>query len=984
MLSIVLMLFLVIGAVSAADASDVVNTEDSNLMGDNDVSLSAENKLGISSEYSISETNIVYSHDDNLGSYPDEEALESSVDSYEDNNESIASNVIGVADGSSPVSSADVVAADGSSSDVVGAEGETVLGAGSATLVTTKLNIENAHYGKSSTIFKVTLKDQNGKPLSNQKVSLKVNKVSYSAFTNSQGIALIKTAALRVGTYDAVVSYGGNSNYASSSLSKKVKVLSSVVGSDLTKYTAYRCKYVVTFWKDNSVLAHTKVTFKLNGKTYTRTTNANGEAVLTIGMPAGKYAVTTTNPYSKEKASFKVVVKKAKTNIIVKGKTYIHANKKGTFSAVLKTAQGVLLDGRIVYFTYNNKTVTAKTNADGKATITIPVLSRGTHNIVVRYGGTENLYPSSARAKIIVAKPITKLTSSVVVMNYNDGSNFKVKLTNSKGNPLANHNVKIVLNGKTSILSTDNQGTATLGLKNLLPGNYLAKYYHSSYGMKDYSSGSKRVIVLYKVGKITAKDLTMKPNDGSTYNVVVKDNSGKLLKGVFVESTINGKSYIYQTDSNGIAKLKITAGVGCYSIKTLLADPIYKSAPVTKQLIVKGSKFVPVSSYVPIGHKAVYSVKLVNERNSPLKNKKVVFTFNGKDLTATTNDKGVAKVNLDILSKGTHNIKFQYGTVTGSAKIYVISKVPIKDIIKASRSVKSYISKNAKLPSSVKIGDVSFKTADYLYLASKAIINLKAGSTKDVSLKILDNPKKPQDATNLGYLRNYLGVAKSVVNTADSKGILPDYVTTSAGQMGYKGIVSTLSNVLVYYGSHNNKMPTYILVKSFSGVSSPINGALNFKNKITNLAPYLAACKNCEINDAQIKQLVSKLTKNCKTDKEKANVIYNYVRDKISYSFYYNTRYGAAGTLKAKHGNCVDQAHLVVAMCRCAGLPAMYSHGTCHFSSGNTYGHVWGMVLIGNTWTVVDPVSTRNSLGKVVNWNTNSFVFKGYHQSISF
>ena len=195
---------------------------------------------------------------------------------------------------------------------------------------------------------------------------------------------------------------------------------------------------------------------------------------------------------------------------------------------------------------------------------------------------------------------------------------------------------------------------------------------------------------------------------------------------------------------------------------------------------------------------------------------------------------------------------------------------------------------------------------------------------------------------------------------------------------------ANLYNVLVYYGSHNNKMPTYILVKSFSGVSSPINGALNFKNKITNLAPYLAACKNCEINDAQIKQLVSKLTKNCKTDKEKANVIYNYVRDKISYSFYYNTRYGAAGTLKAKHGNCVDQAHLVVAMCRCAGLPAMYSHGTCHFSSGNTYGHVWGMVLIGNTWTVVDPVSTRNSLGKVVNWNTNSFVFKGYHQSISF
>ena len=981
------MLFLVIGAVSAVDSSDVVNKEDSNLMGDNDISLSAENKLEISSEYSISETNIVYSHDDNLGNNPDDEVLAISADSYGDNNESLASNADGAAETdsvSSPVSSTDGVATGVSSSNVVGAEGATELSAGSATLVTTKLSVENAHYGKSATIFKVTLKDKNGKALSNQKVSLKVNKVSYSAFTNSEGIALIKTASLRVGTYDVSISYGGNSNYASSSLSKKVKVLSSVAGSDLTKYTGYSCKYVVKFWKDNSVLANTKVTFKFNGKTYTKTTNANGEASLSIGVLVGKYGISTKNPYSGEKASYKIVVKKAKTQLIVKDKTYIPTNKKSKFSVVLKTEQGVLLHNRSVSFTYNNKTVTAKTNEDGKATITIPVLARGTYNVVVKYKGSENLHASSDNAKIIVAKPTTKLTSSAVVMNFNDGSKFKVKLTDSEGNPLANKSVKIVLNGKTSILNTNSKGKATLGLKNLLPGNYLAKYSHSSYGMKDYSSGSKRVIVLYNVAKVSAKDLTMKLNDESSYKVVVKDESGKLLNGVFVESIINGKSYIYQTDSKGIAKLKITQGVGCYSIKTLLADPIYKSAPVTKQLIVKGSKFVPVSSYVPIGHKAVYSVKLVNEKDNPLKNKKVVFTFNGKNLTATTNDDGVAKINLDILSKGTHNINFQYGKVTGSAKIYVISKVPIKDIIKASKSVKSFISKNAKLPSTVKIGDVSFKTADYLYLASKAIVNLKAGNKKDISLKILDNPKKPQDATNLGYLRNYVGVAKSVVKTAETKGILPDYVTTSAGQMGYKGVVSTLSNVLVYYGNHNEKLPTYILVKSFTGVSSPINGALNFKNKISDLAPYLAATKNCEINDAQIKQLVSKLTKNCKTDKEKANVIYNYVRDKISYSFYYNTRYGAAGTLKAKHGNCVDQAHLVVAMCRCAGLPAMYSHGTCHFSSGNTYGHVWGMVLIGDTWTVVDPVSTRNSLGKVVNWNTNSFVFKGYHQSISF
>jgi transglutaminase-like putative cysteine protease len=146
----------------------------------------------------------------------------------------------------------------------------------------------------------------------------------------------------------------------------------------------------------------------------------------------------------------------------------------------------------------------------------------------------------------------------------------------------------------------------------------------------------------------------------------------------------------------------------------------------------------------------------------------------------------------------------------------------------------------------------------------------------------------------------------------------------------------------------------------------------------------LAASKNCEVNDAQIKKLVSKLTKNCKTEKEKATKIFNYIRDTLSYSFYYNTKYGAAGTLKAKSGNCVDHAHLTVAMFRAAGLATRYVHAKCTFNSGHTYGHVWGQVLIGNTWTVADATSSRNSLGHVANWNTHTYKLESYSSSISF
>ena len=60
------MLFLLVGAVSAVELNNVSSTEDSNLATDNVNALSVENKLEVSSEDSISETNIVNSHDDDL------------------------------------------------------------------------------------------------------------------------------------------------------------------------------------------------------------------------------------------------------------------------------------------------------------------------------------------------------------------------------------------------------------------------------------------------------------------------------------------------------------------------------------------------------------------------------------------------------------------------------------------------------------------------------------------------------------------------------------------------------------------------------------------------------------------------------------------------------------------------------------------------------------------------------------------------------
>ena len=979
-------MFLLVGAVNAAESINVSNTEDSNLIGDDDQSLSANNKLEISNEGSISETNIVNSHDDNLGNYPDEDAL--SADSYYEDNklkstsddvEVVGENTLG-----SSASSSDSVAAEVSSSNVVSADSSAKTGVVSASPASTKLSVSDAHYGKSATYFDITLKDNSGKALTNQLVSLKVNNKVYSAYTNSNGVASVKTASLKVGSYAVSVNYGGTSSYSSSSLSKKVKVLSSISGSDFTRYCGQSSQYKVKFWKDNSALANAKVTFKVNGKTYTKKTDKNGVASLKANFGAGKYKVTIVNPYSSQKESHKIIVKKDKTNVKATAKTsYIIHKDKMSFSVVLKTNHNVLLKGKKVSFTYDKKTVTSKTDAKGKATITIPVLAKGTHKISFKYKGGDNYRASSGKAKLVVVNPENKLSSSIVVMHYGESSNLKVKLTNDNGKALANKDVKIKLNGKTTICKTGNDGVAKLSLKNVKPGNHVVKYSYSTKGLRDYAHGSTRAIILHLVAKISANDLTMKYKDGSVYKVTVKDTSGKALKGIYVKSTINGKSYIYQSDSNGVAQLKVTNGPGYYSVKSIVADPIYKSSPVSKHISVKGTKFIAKNVYVPEGDKSTYSVKLVNEKNKPVQSKNVVFNLNGKKLTGKTNSKGIAKVSIGPLSKGTHKITYQHESASGSSKLYVVSKVTVKDLVASSKNVKKYISKHSKLPSTVKIGDVSFKTADYLYLAAKATVNLKSGNSKDISVKILKNPTKPKDAAGLGYLKDYLGVAKKVVKTAESKGVLPNSVNSKVGSIGYKGLVSAFANVLTSYGKYH-KMPSYVSIKSLSGSGSTKVGGLNSKNTIKDLSAYLAASKNCEVNDAQIKKLVSKLTKNCKTEKEKATKIFNYIRDTLSYSFYYNTKYGAAGTLKAKSGNCVDHAHLTVAMFRAAGLATRYVHAKCTFNSGHTYGHVWGQVLIGNTWTVADATSSRNSLGHVANWNTHTYKLESYSSSISF
>ena len=116
---------------------------------------------------------------------------------------------------------------------------------------------------------------------------------------------------------------------------------------------------------------------------------------------------------------------------------------------------------------------------------------------------------------------------------------------------------------------------------------------------------------------------------------------------------------------------------------------------------------------------------------------------------------------------------------------------------------------------------------------------------------------------------------------------------------------------------------------------------------------YLKSTKNCQVNDPKIQSKAKELAKG--SDLEKAKSIFRFVQTKIPYERYSNSRYGAVRTLEKGKGNCCDQAHLLVALFRAAGLPARYLHGNDHW---------WTDVYVGGKWYPCDPTNQRHKFGK--------------------
>jgi len=313
-------------------------------------------------------------------------------------------------------------------------------------------------------------------------------------------------------------------------------------------------------------------------------------------------------------------------------------------------------------------------------------------------------------------------------------------------------------------------------------------------------------------------------------------------------------------------------------------------------------------------------------------------------------------------------------TTASAGSTWTVTDSQIKD---AADRVKSFIEKNDRLPNYVTIGSKQVSMSQYLKLVNQETLNLY-GSSGSLTVGSVSGPTNPTESVKSGNIQKseYLKLAKNILNFMNSNGRAPNYASSSLGTIRYESLVYAFSRVVAFHDD-NSRLPNYVSVKSWT---SQTGGSTTTD---PSLQKYLVATANAQSTSSTIKNLAASITSGKTTTYAKAQAIFNWVRDHVSYSFYYNTQKGALGAYSSRSANCCDMAHLVVALARAAGIPARYQHGTCTFSSG-TYGHVWAQLYVSGKWYYADAVSTRNSFGTINNWNLNTYTLHGTYASLPF
>ena len=511
-------------------------------------------------------------------------------------------------------------------------------------------------------------------------VTVTVNGKDYTE-TVVNGVANVKVADLKAGTYDVAVKYSGDNNYnaavatSSFTVSKvdstmDVTVNDIVFGGDLTVDAVL------------PVDATGEVVITVNGVDY-HVSIENGKATGTIsGLAAGDYTVAIKyvgdDKYTGVEVAENVNVAKAQPvlGVVIADVDY---GNGFVIEATLTGVNGAPLSGNVIV-TVAGKEYTVKVT-DGKGIATGDKLAAGTYGFAAVWAGDDNYNIVTENGDFKVNKVDSAIDVAVSDIKVGEDAVISVKLASD-----ATGEVVITVNGEDYTAAIEN-GVASVTVSDLKAGDYTVAVKYTGDNNYNEATGSAEFSVL----KITPEmDVTVEDivfgEDLIVNAVLPVDATGEVV------ITVNGVDY-HVAIENGVASVTVSGlEAGDYTVAVKYAgDDNYNAAEVTKGVnVAKANPALNVIiDSVDYGNVFTINAVLTGVNNAPL-DTNIIVTVNGKNyIVAIVNGKGT--FHADKLAAGSYNFNARfagsnnYNEVSDSGKfnVYKVDSaigITVKDI----------------------------------------------------------------------------------------------------------------------------------------------------------------------------------------------------------------------------------------------------------------------------------------------------------------
>ena len=416
------------------------------------------------------------------------------------------------------------------------------------------VNVKDIVVGEDAVVNVVLPDDANGN------VTITVNGKNYVAVVK-YGVASVTISDLAKGNYNVSVKYSGDNKYLPSENTTQfsvAKVSDYNVTVDIVDIIEGENATVTVVVPDDGT---GEVIITIDGKEYKGSVDNGVAKVVIPDLKEGTYKVVTfytgDNKYDSMIVNGTITVNKNTKTTLTMDDVVKYFKSAQNLTAKLVDAFGNPIANATVYFTVNGKVYAKTTDKNGTASMGIGLVPNE-YKVNAVFNGTKDYDKATANATVTVKNTVLGNDTTLYFCN---GTKYVAKFLDSNGKALANTTVKFNINGVFYTRVTDENGTASLTIK-LDPKSYVITAYNPA-------TGEERANNITVMPTLITKDLSMKFQDGSKFNVTILDGQGKPLANQNVTFNVNGVFYNKVSGADGVASLNINLNAGKYIITSM-------------------------------------------------------------------------------------------------------------------------------------------------------------------------------------------------------------------------------------------------------------------------------------------------------------------------------------------------------------------------------------------------------------------------------